>query len=137
MLRTVHAERSKQLYDNAASMHRWVMASMLLLNTGAIGLALSSEGATMGGTKEELVSWVIGAFLAIVSGSVRSDADEIDGHNWMYLAGRNFHDETQGEKADYDGDVKLVHRMRIVAVSFRWLSSVAFAAGLAFAAGWM
>lgn len=91
----------------------------------------------MAGAKGEVVSWVIGAFLAIVLGSIRSDADEIDGHNWMYLAGRNFRDETQGDKADYDGDVKLVHRMRIVAVSFRWLSSVAFVTGLAFAAGWV
>lgn len=136
--RSVHADRSKQLFDAGAAMHRWVMASLLLLNTGSIVAILGRDGATLSGGREEIMCWALGAALAIFSGSVRSDADDIDGLNWQSLASRDFSGPNDAsDQQEFDADTTLVKRMRNTSVTLRIASIGSFAVGLAYALGYL
>ena len=125
--RLLHAERSKQLFEASAAMHRWVMASLLLLNTGAIATVLSiSDGAMAGALESAIKWWALGACFAVLSGSVRSDADLINSFGWLNISTRDF-DAADGNPK---GNVLMVAVMRHISTAMQFVSTAAFAWGL-------
>lgn len=108
-------------------MHRWVMASLLLLNTGAIATLLSiSDGAMAGALESAIKWWALGACFAVLSGSVRSDADLINSFGWLTISTRDF--ATSSDKSN--GDILMVAIMRHISTAMQFVSTGAFAWGL-------
>lgn len=137
-LRTMHADHAKQLRETAAAMHRWVMASLLLINTGAIVTMLNAEGAIVQEMLPQLGCWSLGACLAIFTGSFHSSADAIDSIGWQSLASRIADAPDVGlQDAEREKDQTTVERMRNTAAILQFCSVSSFAAGIAYVAGYL
>lgn len=128
--RELYAEKARQLFDASSAMHRWVMASLLLLNTSAIALALATKvDDPLEHFKVAIATWAVGACFAIFSGSVRSDADLINSYDWLELSSARAVDLSAPGRRDR----ALVLVLRLVATSMQFVSAAAFAFGLEWA----
>lgn len=59
---------ARQMQENAAAMGRWILASLLTMNTGGAVAVLSVPDKVVGPLGEPLVAFAIGAVLALATG---------------------------------------------------------------------
>ncbi len=136
--RSIHADRANQLREQSAAMHRWVMASLLVLNTGAMVTMLSRDGGSLGQMTGELASWAAGAVAAIITGSLHSTADLWEAEIWQDLATVDYElGSDQINKHERDRDRNHVGWVRIAAGATRGFSFSAFVGGVLIATGYL
>ena len=125
--RALHAERAKQLFEASAAMHRWVMASLLLLNTSAIATVLSLKSVTILENMESAIAlWAAGACFAVTSGSIRSEADLVNGLDWQTISSHNFQQPFTNDPTS----VRTIQWLRWLAAVMQFSSIGLFAWGL-------
>lgn len=136
--RSIHAGRANQLRDQASSMHRWVMASLLVLNTGAMVTLLNRDGVDISDIVTELACWALGACVAILSGSLHSAADLMEAEIWQDLASADYElDSGHVGREERDRARKRVYWVRVTAGGAQGAGYGLFAAGLLHATGYL
>lgn len=109
------------------------MASLLVLNTGAMVTMLGRDGVVMANMVEQLSAWAVGACFAITAGTLNSSADQQDAEIWQDLASTDYEMVNPAEMAEREKDRRDAYWTRMTAGAMQFASMISFAVGIAFA----